>query len=510
MVKDKVKILVVGAEPDDASGKGLRIDRFISKINKGIATAEKTEEFKVDYLMASNFKSFRQGLAKFKPDVLHLIGHGDTSNRFAFEDEMERELVRAKKIAKVIQLYPNIKEVIISACHSESLSKLLIQQKKIVVGYGFGLDGNLIIDTAYAYIENFYFYYSLNKELVGSHNETITTLEIENYDLKQLPKLFTGNSELNKTGLKVHELLPKYKLDEYVVIEALKQIPIQYDEDRLDRYDSELKTILIHSPSPNNYKKGLNWFWNMKILDDAEISFVKNGNTSISGIEQVLGGVLGMEEFDIRNEDDEIDEAKRTNFVNQLIARLKTQDIYLVIDNAFELIKKTDDINFLVDLWKPISQQIEAAIKEQNIEYSLILLLVQNRGKLRVDKYQFCELPQESISDKLPLLIEYNGFFHRDKKHHQTDKDSLKNWLQVNYKILNHQYKPLTNKSKKHKQLFLQKLNKSCECGNIEKLFEAICNEFGYTIEANNLNKGKIKWRIKPKSQIEEDTLEIV
>ena len=78
-------ILVVTANSDDSSL--IRTDRFISKIQDALEKAEKTSEYEIKVALATDLAGFLEKLEKYKPNILHLVGHGDRLDNFVFETE---------------------------------------------------------------------------------------------------------------------------------------------------------------------------------------------------------------------------------------------------------------------------------------------------------------------------------------------------------------------------------------------------------------------------------------
>jgi hypothetical protein len=329
---------------------------------------------------------------------------------------------------------------------------------------------------------------------------------------KQALKIFI--TKVKKELSNIYQTLTYEQKTSISLLESFKKIKIQYEETKYTSYTSSIKTFLVFSEK--NYKKGLNWFWNNTLLGDCQIEYISGGSTLLSGIEKILGGLLNQEEFEIRGEGDTIDKNKIIEFANLLKAKLKTKDLYFVIDNAFNIIKIRKDeteIDFFQDIWKPTIEILE----KEGLTNKLILLLIQNYEPLIPNKYIYTLEVEESVNGKVPLLIEYKGFKHQDTTKHFLDEANLIEWLDkddesddgfiANEKTIDG--KKFKNKFKNHITSYLN----ICECGNIEKLFDAICNDFGYTFDGKKHENGKIIWEILPKpkpNQTLEDTKEIV
>jgi len=284
------------------------------------------------------------------------------------------------------------------------------------------------------------------------------------------------------------------------LLKSFKQIKVQYEVKKYTEYDTTVRTFLVNVPKQS--KIDTTWFWSISLLKGKPFEYVKAGSNHIGGIEHLLGGLLGLDEYNVSTTSGELDQGKLQIFAHLLIKKLATKDVYLVIDNAVSLIEKntvSHNINFLTQIWQPISQAVENAAPKHH----LCLLLVQNKFAANNSHHHYATEVTQSVSNKTPLLLEYWGFQHTKETHKPTDQANLRKWVEnffaPNFGMLedikNEQGISFFELYKTCSQDYEQ----ACACGNIEKLFDKICTEFGYTFIKNNPTKGNTTlWEVIP------------
>lgn len=187
----KVKILAITSNPDDSSN--IRSDRIFRAIKKGIQKAEKSDHFEIEIEPAASLDSFSIAIEKYKPDILHLIGHGSKLSPFVFESPSGgREYSEAEIIANQIKQYANnIKGVIITACDSYILAKKISEK----IYFSFGKDGNLNKDIAATFTQWLYYYLAEENSIDQASKKTALKLANHSISKKQLPELASDLTE---------------------------------------------------------------------------------------------------------------------------------------------------------------------------------------------------------------------------------------------------------------------------------------------------------------------------
>ena len=79
----KIKVLVATAEPEKATP--IKPERFKKYIDFNIKNDGYADSFSFHWLFASSKEEFFKAIESFKPDILHLYGHGDQLSEFYFE-----------------------------------------------------------------------------------------------------------------------------------------------------------------------------------------------------------------------------------------------------------------------------------------------------------------------------------------------------------------------------------------------------------------------------------------
>ncbi|WP_338813281.1 ATP-binding protein [Bernardetia sp. Wsw4-3y2] len=173
-MQDKIKILIVTSDPVNLSDSKIRTEKFLSAIQNGLSRAEKSSLFEIETAMASSFSNFAEAVEKFKPDILHLVGHGSKLSFVFEEDKEEAENISYKNLTKFLhQYYLNIKIVILSACDSLDFAQKITEK----IDYAIGFNGFLKIEDAILYTEKMYFYLASENTVIQSSQKTESFLK---------------------------------------------------------------------------------------------------------------------------------------------------------------------------------------------------------------------------------------------------------------------------------------------------------------------------------------------
>lgn len=148
----KIKILLITADTKNS----IQETEFYNAILSGLEKAEKSEYFELKAKFSSNISDFYKEFEKYKPHILHLVGHGDNLEQFVFEDTKGANLsVKTEYLADLIgESKDTLHCVNISACNSEELATSITRY----IPYAVYCDDYLNISDAIIYTEEFFFF----------------------------------------------------------------------------------------------------------------------------------------------------------------------------------------------------------------------------------------------------------------------------------------------------------------------------------------------------------------
>ncbi|WP_162530098.1 CHAT domain-containing protein [Stappia sp. BW2] len=128
-----LKVLFLAANPLN-EGR-LKIDQEASDLKEQLALVRDAKiAINVEHAWAIRTDQLQREVLNAKPEVLHFSGHGDTG-MLIFEDPSGNSVeVAGAAIAGFIELMPTIKCVVLNACFSDSVSKLVAPHVDAVIG----------------------------------------------------------------------------------------------------------------------------------------------------------------------------------------------------------------------------------------------------------------------------------------------------------------------------------------------------------------------------------------
>lgn len=183
-------VLIATANPDN-SGQ-IRTDRFVSIIQKALSDAEKSNDYDIKVVLATDLNNFLLQLEKIKPNILHLVGHGDRLDNFVFESkEGGREFAKPARFAKVLHNYATTLEaVVISACHSQALAQEIVKE----IDYASGYDEALEVEIAKDYSYWFYVYLAGGNTYPEIDDKLKDAAELLGIQSSKIPRIFTNKN----------------------------------------------------------------------------------------------------------------------------------------------------------------------------------------------------------------------------------------------------------------------------------------------------------------------------
>jgi hypothetical protein len=157
--KKAMKILFLAASPSNESR--LRLDREANDLRAQLALVKSPQrQIEIEHRWAVRVDQVQMELLNERPDILHFSGHGGTETLIFENTSGQSAPVSAKDLAELISLFPTIKCVLLNACYSESVGKLVAPHIDAVIG----CDASIEDAAAIAFTRAFY------RALAHDHN----------------------------------------------------------------------------------------------------------------------------------------------------------------------------------------------------------------------------------------------------------------------------------------------------------------------------------------------------
>ncbi|GAB4395423.1 MAG: hypothetical protein OHK0053_03130 [Microscillaceae bacterium] len=234
-------ILIATANPDNS--EQVRTDRFVSVLQEALQKAEKTHAFDIKVVLATDLDNFLVQIEKIKPQILHLVGHGDRLDNFVFEsDTGGREFAKPTRFAQALHAYRNTLEcVVITACHSQKMATEITQ----VIPYAIGYEETLEVAVAKAYTYWFYFYLATGNDYPQIDQKLRNASPLLGIPVDKIPKLVSNplshslsGTSLSKETMSFEDfkiMIESKSLTE--VFEALDELYAQMDSSTKTTYN---------------------------------------------------------------------------------------------------------------------------------------------------------------------------------------------------------------------------------------------------------------------------------
>lgn len=140
-----VKVLFLGANPSGT--EQLRLDREAKAIADVLKVAKAASRFQLEQSWAITVQDMQDGLLRYKPDIVHLSGHGRSDGLLVLEpDSVTRDLqatsraepTRQNYLYSLGKLFANcegrIRCVVLNACHSAEAARVIAEHVDCVIG----------------------------------------------------------------------------------------------------------------------------------------------------------------------------------------------------------------------------------------------------------------------------------------------------------------------------------------------------------------------------------------
>lgn len=180
-----LSLLFVSAGPGD-QGR-LRLDAELREIMNGIRQSTQRDQILINVVPAARPTDLINAFNRFRPNVLHISGHGN-SNMIAFEDDNDQTAavsdVLLKKLVAVAG--DQLKLVVLNACESADIAKALIT----VVDAAIGMNAPVGDAAARVFAEQFYSSIGEGISLERAFTQAATQIAVNGISEGDTPKLY--------------------------------------------------------------------------------------------------------------------------------------------------------------------------------------------------------------------------------------------------------------------------------------------------------------------------------
>ena len=183
---EKLRILILGASADG----GLRVGREQKRIRAAIQSALHRDYVDLDVRPAATTEDLLDGIARFRPHVIHFSGHSDEDS-IEFEDETDAPhdgvIVTAGAFASAVQAtdQPPIL-IMLNSCLSAAQLERLVSE---VVPFAIGMADEIDDGDAITYAARFYANVANGQSIYAAHAAGRAALELGGLSGADLPTL---------------------------------------------------------------------------------------------------------------------------------------------------------------------------------------------------------------------------------------------------------------------------------------------------------------------------------
>lgn len=187
---EKLRILMLGASADG----GLRVGREQKRIRAAIESALHRDHVELDVRPAATTEDLLDGIAKFRPHVIHFSGHSN-EDLVEFEDEVDEHhagvIVTAEAFANAVQATDQPPLLImLNSCHSASQLRRLVDE---VAPFAIGMADEIEDGDAITYATRFYANIANGQSIDAAHRAGRAALELSGLDGADLPTLASAD-----------------------------------------------------------------------------------------------------------------------------------------------------------------------------------------------------------------------------------------------------------------------------------------------------------------------------
>lgn len=202
---EKLRVLILGA----SSEGDLRVGREQKRIRAAVESALHRDQIELDVRPAATTEDLLDGIAKFRPHVVHFSGHSD-ADLIVFEDENDEPhegvVVTAKAFSRAVQATDNPPLlVLLNSCNSAAQIDELVAT---VTPFAIGMADSIEDADAITYAARFYANIANGQSIQAAHRAGQAALELAGHDSAILPTLASAADADPSTTVLVTPLDP--------------------------------------------------------------------------------------------------------------------------------------------------------------------------------------------------------------------------------------------------------------------------------------------------------------
>ena len=183
---EKLRVLILGA----SSEGDLRVGREQKRIRSAVESALHRDQIDLDVRPAATTTDLLDGIARFRPHVVHFSGHSD-EDLIVFEDEKDEPhagaVITAAAFSNAIRATDDPPVlVLLNSCNSASQIDALVAE---VVPFAIGMAEEIDDGDAINYAAQFYASIANGQSINSAHLAGRVRLELDGLDGAELPTL---------------------------------------------------------------------------------------------------------------------------------------------------------------------------------------------------------------------------------------------------------------------------------------------------------------------------------
>jgi CheY-like chemotaxis protein len=185
-----LKLLIAAAAPIDFVP--LQVRQEIELIKNTLKDEGLQERIQIEFILAANIDSLTKALFQFRPNIIHISGHGFSSGGIIFEKTSgESEIVLADAFVHLLSLHSeSLQCVVLNMCDSIELAAKLVEY----VPYVIGMSGEIEDVAANAFSKGFYQAIAYQRSIPLAYKHGCSEIHFVSADQQFLPKIFIGNA----------------------------------------------------------------------------------------------------------------------------------------------------------------------------------------------------------------------------------------------------------------------------------------------------------------------------
>jgi hypothetical protein len=161
---EPIRLLFLAANPEGTAA--LRLDQEVKAIGEALRSSRLGPRFELEQSWAVGDRELQDGLLRWRPDIVHLSGHGTRESGPILEEEGSfRDLGGSRRPAELRAEDPRtealvrvfaagrgrIRCVVLNACHTEATARALAQCVGCVVGMSQAVEDGAAIRFSWAF-----------------------------------------------------------------------------------------------------------------------------------------------------------------------------------------------------------------------------------------------------------------------------------------------------------------------------------------------------------------------